>query len=134
MEAAKGFRRLKAYKHLAVLRAALAPHQSKYVTQRVERQTSRKLQRWKRKWWSVPGTKSLRAHSIAGVRAMSGSPNSDAVDECLRRAAEARRLAAASRNFAQKADLLDVAQGWLRLAGSHEPERDLQKASGWWEA
>src|SRR5262249_11726624 len=36
MEAAKGFRRLKAYKHLPVLRAALAVHQSKYVTQRVE--------------------------------------------------------------------------------------------------
>jgi putative transposase len=36
MEAAKGFRRLKAYKHLPVLRAALAAHQSKYVTQRVE--------------------------------------------------------------------------------------------------
>src|SRR5947199_10240686 len=31
MEAAKGFRRLKAYKHLPVLRAALAAHQSKYV-------------------------------------------------------------------------------------------------------
>jgi hypothetical protein len=57
---------------------------------------------------------------------MSGSPNSDAVDECLRRAAEARRLAAASRNFAQKADLFDVAQGWLRLAGSHELERELE--------
>src|SRR6266700_1839357 len=36
MEAAKGFRRLKAYKYLPVLRAALAAHQSKYVTQRVE--------------------------------------------------------------------------------------------------
>jgi hypothetical protein len=36
MEAAKGFRRLKAYKHLPVLRDALAAHQSKYVTQRVE--------------------------------------------------------------------------------------------------
>src|SRR6478752_5824750 len=36
LEAAKGFRRLKAYKHLPVLRAALAAHQSKYVTQRVE--------------------------------------------------------------------------------------------------
>ena len=36
MEAAKGFRRLKAYKHLPVLRAALAAHQSKYVIQRVE--------------------------------------------------------------------------------------------------
>ena len=36
MEASKGFRRLKAYKYLPVLRAALAAHQSKYVTQRVE--------------------------------------------------------------------------------------------------
>src|SRR5437667_52267 len=36
MEAAKGFRRLKAYKHLPILRAALAAHQTKYVTQRVE--------------------------------------------------------------------------------------------------
>jgi hypothetical protein len=33
---AKGFRRLKAYKRLPVLRAALAAHQSKYGTQRVE--------------------------------------------------------------------------------------------------
>jgi len=33
---APGFRRLKAYKHLPALRAALAAHQSKYVTQRVE--------------------------------------------------------------------------------------------------
>jgi hypothetical protein len=39
MEAAKGFRRLKAYKQLPVLRAALAAHQSKYVTQRVEHDT-----------------------------------------------------------------------------------------------
>jgi len=31
MEAAKGFRRLKAYKHLPLLRAALSAHQSKYV-------------------------------------------------------------------------------------------------------
>src|SRR5437773_1869894 len=36
MEAAKGFRRLKAYKHLPILRAALAAHQTKYITQRVE--------------------------------------------------------------------------------------------------
>jgi putative transposase len=36
MEAAKGFRRLKAYKQLPLLRVALAAHQSKYVTQRVE--------------------------------------------------------------------------------------------------
>jgi hypothetical protein len=37
--AAKGFRRLKAYKHLPLLRAALAAHQSKYVIQRVEHDT-----------------------------------------------------------------------------------------------
>jgi hypothetical protein len=36
LEAAKGFRRLKAYKHLPVLRAVLAAHQSKHVIQRVE--------------------------------------------------------------------------------------------------
>ena len=36
LEAAKGFRRLKAYKHLPVLRAALAAHQSNYLTQPVE--------------------------------------------------------------------------------------------------
>jgi transposase-like protein len=36
LEAAKGFRRLKAHKHLPVLRAALAAHQCKYVTQQVE--------------------------------------------------------------------------------------------------
>jgi hypothetical protein len=31
-----GFRRLKAYKHVPVLRAAFAAHQSKYVAQPVE--------------------------------------------------------------------------------------------------
>jgi hypothetical protein len=36
LEAAKGFRRLKAYKHLPVLRTALMAHQTKYVTQPVE--------------------------------------------------------------------------------------------------
>ena len=43
MEATKGFRRLKAYKHLPVLRAALAAHQSKYVTQRVEHDAAQLL-------------------------------------------------------------------------------------------
>jgi transposase-like protein len=37
MEAIKGFRRLKAHKYLPLLRTALAAHQSKYVTQRVDR-------------------------------------------------------------------------------------------------
>ncbi len=36
IEAAKGFRRLKAYKQLPLLRAALAAHHGHHVTQRVE--------------------------------------------------------------------------------------------------
>jgi hypothetical protein len=36
LEAIKGFRRLKAYKYLPVLRAALVAHQSKYAVQQVE--------------------------------------------------------------------------------------------------
>ena len=32
LEAAKGFRRLKAHKQLPILRAALAAHQAKYLT------------------------------------------------------------------------------------------------------
>jgi hypothetical protein len=43
-------------------------------------------------------------------------------NKMLRRAAEARRLAAASRNPAEKADLLDVAHRWLVLAGFHDSE------------
>jgi putative transposase len=39
MEAAKGFRRLKAYKQLPVLRAVPAAHQAKYLIQRVEHDT-----------------------------------------------------------------------------------------------
>ena len=53
---------------------------------------------------------------------MSGSLDATAVSECLRRAAEARRLAAASRNPAEKADLFDVAHRWLVLAGFHDSE------------
>ena len=37
LEATGGFRRLKAHKYLPLLRAALTAHQSKYLTQRVER-------------------------------------------------------------------------------------------------
>ena len=51
---------------------------------------------------------------------MSGSLDATAVLERL--AAEGRRLAASSRHAAQKADLLDVAQRWLALAGIHEGE------------
>jgi hypothetical protein len=53
---------------------------------------------------------------------MSGSLDATAVFECLRLAAEARRLAFASHHPAQKADLLDVAHRWLALAGIHEGE------------
>jgi hypothetical protein len=62
------------------------------------------------------------------------SITSAAAPECLRRAAEARKWAAASHNSAEKADLLDVAAGWLRLArsGAPKPEfEDLKEASGW---
>jgi hypothetical protein len=58
----------------------------------------------------------------------------NAISECIRRSAEARHLAAACRNPAQKADLLDVAQTWRALAGRHEgkPEYEqLKKAVGW---
>jgi hypothetical protein len=36
LEAAKGFRRLKAYQHLPAFRTGLAVHQSKCVSKRVE--------------------------------------------------------------------------------------------------
>jgi hypothetical protein len=65
---------------------------------------------------------------------MSGAVDTVAVFECRRLAAQARRLAAASRDPAQKADLLDVAQGWLALADSHEgkiEDEQLKKVAGW---
>jgi hypothetical protein len=67
-------------------------------------------------------------------RDMSGSLDANAVLECVRLAAEERRLAAASRHPAQKADLLDVAQRWLALAGIHESELEddqLKNVAGW---
>jgi hypothetical protein len=57
---------------------------------------------------------------------MSESLAAVAISECLRLAAQARRLAAASRDSDQKADLLDVAQGWLALAGTHGELEDRQ--------
>jgi hypothetical protein len=65
---------------------------------------------------------------------MSESLAAVAISECLRLAAQARRLAAASRDSDQKADLLDVAQGWLALAGIHEGELEdgqLKNVAGW---
>ena len=64
---------------------------------------------------------------------MSKLLGANAISECLRRAAEARRLAGASRDPAQKADLIDVAQGWLALVGGHEGEPEyeqLKKVAG----
>jgi hypothetical protein len=65
---------------------------------------------------------------------MSESLAAVAISECLRLAAQARRLAAASRDPAEKADLLDVARGWLALGGilDGELEREqLKKVAGW---
>src|SRR5207245_704893 len=87
MEAAKGFRRLKAYKHLPILRAALAAHQSKYVTQRVEHDADAA-------WYSTAmpasptstktGTsrqKRMRAHATSEeeVRAVKTAPTTAAI-------------------------------------------------------
>jgi hypothetical protein len=57
---------------------------------------------------------------------MSESLAAVAISECRRLAAQARLLAAASRDPAQKADLLDVAHGWLALAGTHGELEDRQ--------
>ena len=65
---------------------------------------------------------------------MSGSLAEVAISECLRRAAQARRLAAASRDPSEKADLLDVARGWLALAGIPDGELEdgqLKNVAGW---
>jgi hypothetical protein len=62
------------------------------------------------------------------------SITSPAAPECLRRAAEARKWAAASHNSGERADLLDVAVGWLRLARNSAPHREFKEfkeASGW---
>jgi hypothetical protein len=60
---------------------------------------------------------------------------SRATRECYRRAAEARRLAAATDDTAQKQDLISVAQGWLALGRRGELEKvsedDLKEALGW---
>jgi hypothetical protein len=61
---------------------------------------------------------------------MSDSLAAVAISECLRLAAQARRLAAASRDPDEKADLLDVAQGWLGLAGIHGEDRQLKNVAG----
>jgi hypothetical protein len=65
---------------------------------------------------------------------MSGSLDAAAVPECLRLAAEARRLASSCRDPSQKADLLGVAHRWLALAGIHDgdfEDEQLKKVAGW---
>jgi hypothetical protein len=49
---------------------------------------------------------------------------SPAARECYRRAAEAGRLAAGTRDPAEKQDLLTVEQGWLTLARKVELETE----------
>jgi hypothetical protein len=52
-------------------------------------------------------------------------PRPEQPDEliCYKRAAEARRLAKAALDPAQKADLFDVERGWLSLARAEEEKR-----------
>jgi hypothetical protein len=50
-----------------------------------------------------------------------------AARECYRRAAEARRLAAATADPAEKQDLLAVEQGWLTLARKAELELETEE-------
>jgi hypothetical protein len=47
--------------------------------------------------------------------------------ECYKRAAEARRLAKAARDPAEKVDLFDVERGWLSLARATD-EKDERAA------
>ena len=47
---------------------------------------------------------------------------SDAILECYRRAAEARRMADRATNRPAKADFLAIEQRWLSLARSYETE------------
>jgi hypothetical protein len=54
-----------------------------------------------------------------------------AVRECYRRAAEARRLAAATTDPEEKRDLITVEQRWLALARSEEVEDEIKKEFGW---
>jgi hypothetical protein len=44
------------------------------------------------------------------------------IDECLRRAAEARHMADAATNPAERADFLQIEQRWLRLTRAHSPQ------------
>jgi hypothetical protein len=50
--------------------------------------------------------------------------HSGAVGEYYRRAMEARRFAAASRDPDEKADLLEVMEGWLTLAHNYYESQD----------
>jgi hypothetical protein len=65
---------------------------------------------------------------------MSGSIAPSAIHECRRREAEARRFAAASRNAAEKADILEVAETWLKLARSSASDDEFKETAevvGW---
>ena len=53
---------------------------------------------------------------------MPKKPRSDAILECYRRAAEARRMADSAANRPAKADFLAIEQRWLSLARSYEVE------------
>jgi hypothetical protein len=55
---------------------------------------------------------------------------SDQILECYRRAAEASHFAATSHNPREKADMLEVMQGWLRLSRNYEPKDEARSTGG----
>jgi hypothetical protein len=56
---------------------------------------------------------------------------SDAIQDCYRRAAEARRIADVATNSDTKSDFLAFERRWLSLARSFESEDAQDRAVGW---
>jgi hypothetical protein len=56
---------------------------------------------------------------------------SDAIQDCYRRAAEARRIADVATSSATKSDFLAFERRWLSLARGFESEDAQDRAVGW---
>jgi hypothetical protein len=56
---------------------------------------------------------------------------SDAIQDCYRRAAEARRIAVVAANSDTRSDFLAIERRWLSLARSFESEDAQDRAVGW---
>jgi hypothetical protein len=56
---------------------------------------------------------------------------SDAIQDCYRRAAEARRIADVATNSDTKSDFLAFERRWLSLAQGFESEEAQNRSSGW---